>query len=71
MNFNTFLGFQKNKYFLGYGDFVDIFWGRHKICLYLGSFLCILGSFIKGNAQNGGYFFGVDKIFDKVPQRIG
>ena len=50
---------------------MDIFGGRHKICLYLGSFLCILGSFIKGNAQNGGYFFGVDKIFDKVPQRIG
>ena len=30
LNFNTFKGFQKNEYFLGYGDFVDIFWGHHK-----------------------------------------
>ena len=29
-------GFQKNKYFLEYEDFVDIFWGCHKIGLYLG-----------------------------------
>ena len=29
--FQYFLGgFQKNKYFLGYEDFVDIFWGCHK-----------------------------------------
>ena len=27
LNFNIFLGFQKNKYFLGCDDFVDIFWG--------------------------------------------
>ena len=25
MNFNIFGGFQKNKFFLGYEDFVDIF----------------------------------------------
>ena len=31
LNFNIFGGFQKNKYFLGYEDFVDIFWGHHKI----------------------------------------
>ena len=31
-----FGGFQKNEYFLGYEDFVDIFWGHHKIGLYLG-----------------------------------
>ena len=30
LNFNTFEGFQKNEYFLGYEDFVDIFWGHHK-----------------------------------------
>ena len=31
------LGFQKNEYFLGYGNFVDIFFGgHHKIGLYLG-----------------------------------
>ena len=27
LNFNIFLNFQKNKYFLGYEDFVDIFVG--------------------------------------------
>ena len=27
LNFDIFLGFQKNKYFLGYENFVDIFWG--------------------------------------------
>ena len=31
LNFNTFEGFQKNENFLGYEDFVDIFWGHHKI----------------------------------------
>ena len=35
-NFNVFGGFQKNTYFLGYEVFVDIFWGHHKIGLYLG-----------------------------------
>ena len=34
--FQYFLGFSKNKYFLGYEDFVDIFGGHHKIGLYLG-----------------------------------
>ena len=35
--FQYFWGFQKNRYFLGYEDFVDIFWGcHHKIGLYLG-----------------------------------
>ena len=27
--FQYFLGFQKNEYFLGYEDYVDIFWGGH------------------------------------------
>ena len=27
LNFNIFLSFQKNEYFGGYEDFVDIFWG--------------------------------------------
>ena len=34
--FQYFCGFQKNEYFLGYEDFVDIFLGHHKIELYLG-----------------------------------
>ena len=33
LNFNIFGGFQKNEYFLGYDDFVDIFGGHHKIGL--------------------------------------
>ena len=28
--FQYFLGFQKNKYFFGYEDFVDIFWGSSR-----------------------------------------
>ena len=47
--FQFFWGFQKNEYFLGYEDFVDIlfFWGggHHKIGLVLGSFLCNLEPF--------------------------
>ena len=34
--FQYFLGFWKNEYFLGYEDSVDIFLGHHKIGLYLG-----------------------------------
>ena len=34
--FQIFWGFQKNEYFWGYEDFVDIFWGHYKIGLYLG-----------------------------------
>ena len=34
--FQYFWGFSKNEYFLGYEDFVDIFWGHYKIGLYLG-----------------------------------
>ena len=33
---SIFGGFQKHEFFLGYEDFVDIFWGHHKIGLYLG-----------------------------------
>ena len=33
---NHFWGFQKNKYFLGYEDFVDIFLGSSQNGLYLG-----------------------------------
>ena len=36
LSFNIYLVFQKNEYFLGYEDFVDSFWGHHKIGLYLG-----------------------------------
>ena len=42
---------------------MDIFWGHYKIGLHIkGSFLCILGSFLKVKVQNGGYFFGLLKF---------
>ena len=45
--------FSDSEYFLGYGDFVDIVWGHHKIGLFFGGpFLCILGSFLKVEVQN-------------------
>ena len=34
LNFNIFGGFQNTEYFWGYEDFVDIFWGHHKIGVY-------------------------------------
>ena len=30
IEFQYIWGFQKNEYFLGYEDFVNIFWGHHK-----------------------------------------
>ena len=39
MNFNIIWGFQKIEYFLGNEEFMDIFWGHHKIGLYLGVIL--------------------------------
>ena len=56
MNFIIFGGFQKNE--LGYESFVDIFWGHRKKLEYTeGSFLCILGYFLKVKVQNGGFFW--------------
>ena len=61
LNFNIFGGFQTNEYYLEYEDFVDIFFfffffflggGGHKV----GSFLCILESFLKVKVQIGGIF---------------
>ena len=36
LNFNIFGGFQKNEYFLGCENFVDIFWGHPINGLVLG-----------------------------------
>ena len=36
LNFNIFGVFRKMIFFWGYNDLVDIFWGHHKIGLYLG-----------------------------------
>ena len=62
MNFNIFRGFRKNEYFWGYEDFLEILGGHHKLDYIYGSFLCILGSFLKVKVQNGGYFWGLLKF---------
>ena len=62
-----FLGGGQNfgfQYIFGVFRKINIFWGlmilwiffggHHKIGLYLGAFLCILGSFLKVKVQNGG-----------------
>ena len=51
--FQYFLGFQKNEYCFGCEDFVDIYWDP----IIRGSFLCILGSFLKVKVQNGSIFW--------------
>ena len=64
MNFNIFWGFQKNEYFGWYEGFVDKFGGSSQnwtIRIY-GSFICLLGYFLKVNVQNGGYFWGLLKF---------
>ena len=61
LNFNIFGGFEKNEYFWGYKDFVDIFWGHHKIGLVWGSFQCLLGSFLRSRYKIG-IFFGLLKF---------
>ena len=39
LNFNILLGFQKNKYFFRYEDFVDIFWGSSQnLTIFRGHF---------------------------------
>ena len=55
-----FLGFKHLK--MGYEDLVDIFRVIIKLDYIYGSFLCILGSFLKVKVQNGGYFFGLLKF---------
>ena len=59
LNFNIFGGFQKNEYFWGYEDFVDIFWVITKLDYIKGPFQCIFGSFLKVKVQNGRYFLGL------------
>ena len=56
LNFNIFGGFQRNEFLLGYEDFVDILSSQNWISIW-GSFLCILGSFLEFNIQNGDFFF--------------
>ena len=62
MIFDIFGGFQKNEYFWGYEVFVDIFWGHHKIGLYLGVISMHFRVFSKGQGTEWRIFFGVAKI---------
>ena len=43
--------------FVGYEDFVDIFWGHHKIGLVLGVIFMYLGVFSYGKCAECGVFF--------------
>ena len=55
-------GVQKNVYFFGYEDFVDIFGGHHKIRLYLGVISMHFSVFSLCQGQNGEYFLGLLKF---------
>ena len=48
--------------FWGYENFVDIFWGHHKIGLYLGVISMHLWSFLKVKVKKGGCFLGLVKF---------
>ena len=54
--------FRKNEYFFGYEDFVDIVLGSLQNWANFKVFLCILGSFLKVNIQNGNIFGGCQKF---------
>ena len=58
---SIFLGVFRKWIFWGYEDYVDIFGGHHRFGLYLGSFLCILGYFLKVKVKTG-MLLGVAKI---------
>ena len=58
-----FLGFQRNEYFWGYEDFVDIFGVYYIIGLYLRVIsMHFRGLFISAKVHNGGYFWGLLKF---------
>ena len=57
--FQYFWGFSERFIFWGVLRFCGYFWGVITKLNYIkGSFLCILGSFLKVTVQNGGYFWG-------------
>ena len=63
MNFNIFGGFQKKKMFFGYQDFVDIFWGHHKIGLYLGVIsMHFRAIYLRARYRMGNIFLGLLKF---------
>ena len=53
-----FWGFQKMNIFLGYEDFVDIFWGHHKNWTILrGHFYALYGLFLRSRYRIGDKFW--------------
>ena len=59
LNFNIFGGFQKNEYFLGYEDFVDIFGGSSQNWASLRVISMLFRVFfLKVNVQNWDIFWG-------------
>ena len=59
LNFDIFLGFQKNKYFLGYENFVDIFWESSKNwTIFRGHFYAFQGLFLRSRYRIGDIFLG-------------
>ena len=61
LNFNMFGGFQKNEYFWGYEDFVDIFWGSSQNCASLRVISMQFRIFFRSRYRIG-IFFWVAKI---------
>ena len=57
LNFNIFGGFQKNKYFLGYEDFMNIFWGSSQNWASLRVISMQFRVFFKVKVQNWDIFW--------------
>ena len=59
LNFNIFGVFRKNKYFLGYEDFVDIFGGSSQNwTIFRGHFYAFYGVFLRSRYRMGDIFWG-------------
>ena len=56
--FQYFMSFQKNEYFLRYEDFVDIFWGSSQNWASLRVISMHFRVFFKVNVQNWDIFLG-------------
>ena len=59
LKFDIFLGFQKNKYFLGYENFVDIFLGSSQNwTIFRCHFYAFKGLFLRSRYRIGDIFWG-------------
>ena len=62
LNFNIFGGFQKNEYFFGYEDFVDIFFGSSQSWASFRLITMHFRAFFKVKGTELGYFLGLLKF---------